>query len=161
MCPQDSQELRVRFDALSSHSGASSDTGAVRGSDVAPYDPGQMELAAQKLIAFLSKGRFIAVATTRGGAAEDLEALMADEKGRQITLPLDIVKYTLEKLAKPGHKYLNAQGDFVTKYPDLVLALKQAEKDLELYARPEMRHLLKGRAAQSSSNSLKTRLRLL
>lgn len=55
------------------------------------------------------------------------------------------VRELLSELKKPAHKRALENGQTVTKYPNLVIALKQAEKDIDMYQRPEMLTYLKSR----------------
>lgn len=76
----------------------------------------------------------------------------------------------LDELKKPAHKRSSKNGQTITKYPALVIVLKQAEKDIDMYQRPEMLAYLKGtqwrkfgedRAAKQAASARPTHLRVI
>ncbi len=116
-------------------------------------------IAGTALSAFLKtygKGTFTGVMARPSGADITLTAGFAESlngRDKRIELTASDIGLLLEELKKPAHKVGTGNGQTVTRYPALVLALKQAEKDLDLYARPEMTAYLQSRKQDGASQA--------
>lgn len=86
------------------------------------------------------KARFVGVFAQTGAAGTTLSAGFAigGAGAARVDLTKSDIAALLDELKKPAHKVAVGNGQTVTKYPGLVIALKQAEKDIDLYSRPEM-----------------------